>query len=66
MGIILNAEQAKGLANFFFDVAKGLTVGALGLAAVIRPEIKAITVLGSIIGAFICIQFALALLENTT
>lgn len=28
----LNPTQAKGLANFFFDIAKGLALGGIGLS----------------------------------
>jgi len=28
----LNPIQAKGLANFFFDIAKGLALGGVGLS----------------------------------
>lgn len=48
MSITLNQEQAKSLANFFFDIAKGVTLGGLGFATVTPLEVKIVTVLASL------------------
>lgn len=61
----LNTEQAKGLANFCFDVAKGLVLGGIGFATVGTFEIKVIIILTSFILSYILVKFALSLLEET-
>lgn len=62
--MILNAEQSKGLANFFFDLAKGLTLGA-ALSTTIGPvELRLFISAISIIFAYFCVKLALTLLEN--
>lgn len=43
--LILNQEQLKGLANFFFDLAKGLVLGGLGLTLTIPLESRLMAVL---------------------
>lgn len=61
----LNREQAKSLANFFFDVAKGLILGGIGLAVVVPWNVRILTLLLSVITAYFCIRFALSLLEES-
>lgn len=60
----LNSEQAKGLSNFFFDVAKGLVLGGIGFYVISPFQIKYI--MGILSGIFVygCIKMALALLED--
>ena len=64
MGVSLNSEQAKGLANFFFDVAKGLVLGGIGFATVLPLGLKLLSVLAMSILAIICVKIALTLLEE--
>lgn len=64
MDIVLNKEQAASLANFFFDVAKGVTLGGLGFATVNPLEIKLITVLSSLVATYLLVKFGLLLLEE--
>lgn len=52
MQVLLNPEQAKGLANFFFDMAKGLILGSLGLALTIPIEVKIAVLMPSIFSLF--------------
>lgn len=61
----LNAGQAKELARFFFDVAKGLVLGGVGFATVSPFEVKIITVSSSFILSYFLVKFALSLLEET-
>ena len=60
----LNSEQAKGLSNFFFDVAKGLVLGGIGFYVISPFQIKYITVISSGMLAHGCIKMALTLLEG--
>ncbi|MBI2611992.1 hypothetical protein HYW54_04595 [Candidatus Gottesmanbacteria bacterium] len=64
MNIPLNLEQSKGLANFFFDIAKGLVLGGIGFATVAPFEQKIIVSISSFILAFWSVKTALALLEK--
>ncbi|MEK7497614.1 MAG: hypothetical protein AAB656_01710 [Patescibacteria group bacterium] len=67
MRVSLNREQAKGLSNFFLDIAKGLVLATLGFtvlpsgAALIFRAINVIA-LGMI--AYYCVRIGLRLLEN--
>ncbi|MEK7503954.1 MAG: hypothetical protein AAB550_00420 [Patescibacteria group bacterium] len=58
-----NVEQTKGLASFFFDIAKGLFLGGVGFATLGQPETKLITFITSMILCYFCVKFALTLLE---
>ncbi len=60
----LNLEQAKGLSNFFFDVAKGLFLGGIGFATLSQPETKLITFITSMTLSYFCVRFALAILKD--
>lgn len=67
MGILLNSRQADGLANFFFDVGKGVVLGSLGFSAVISKmpfPLRLLNVLGGLALAYICIKMALRILEE--
>ena len=64
MEFSLNTEQAKGLANFFFDLAKGLILGGLGLATTVPLETKLFAVIISSFFAVWCVKTALFLLED--
>lgn len=64
MGINLNSEQAKGLAGFFFDVAKGLVLGGFGFAVAAPPEVRTLSVILSSFLTFWCVRNALSLLED--
>ncbi|MDP3973818.1 MAG: hypothetical protein Q8P92_03215 [Candidatus Daviesbacteria bacterium] len=60
----LNMEQSKSLAGFFFDVAKGLILGGLGLAVVTPFEVRLIMVFVSVFLAYTCLRIGLSLLEE--
>lgn len=62
---MLNTEQSKGLANFFFDVAKGLILGGIGFSISTSPEVRILAILLSSVMTYICIRLALLMLENT-
>lgn len=64
MQVALNSEQARGLANFFFDVGKGLMLGGLGFATIVSFELKLISVSVTSLCALVCVRFALRLLED--
>lgn len=64
MSIILNPAQAKGLANFFFDIAKGLFLGGLGLSFQAPLTLKLALIIINTFSAFISIKFALFLLKD--
>lgn len=64
MSITLNQEQAKSLANFFFDVAKGVILGGLGFATVTSLEVKIFAVLSSLVVTYLLVRFGLILLED--
>lgn len=52
---------------FFFDVAKGLVLGAVGVVAInseITFAIKSLNVFGSVGIAFVCIKIGLHLLNE--
>ena len=64
MGVFLNTRQAEGLANFFFDVAKGLVLGGIGFATIVPLELKLMSVGFTTVFALVCVRFALLLLED--
>lgn len=64
MEFSLNSEQSKGLASFFFDVAKGAVLGGIGFATVVPLGLKLVSVFLMTIMAIVCVKFALVLLEN--
>lgn len=63
MIIILNRAQSKTLANFFFDVAKGVVLGGLGFATVAPLEVKILAFLSSLVVTYLLVRFGLVLLE---
>lgn len=65
MRLTFNKEQAKGLAGFYFDVAKGLFLGGVGFATFSQPEVKLATFIISIILSYFCVKFALVILKDT-
>lgn len=60
----LNTEQAKGLSRFFFDIAKGLVLGEIGLFTIGSVEAKAVAIFLISFLAFACIKLALWILEE--
>lgn len=64
MRLTLNSEQARGLANFFFDVAKGLVLGGIGLSLAVPIGIKVFIVFFSSVFAIVCLRMALDLLKD--
>ncbi|MDP3994920.1 MAG: hypothetical protein Q8P91_03750 [bacterium] len=60
MEINLNDNQIKGLSGFFFDVAKGLLLGSVGISTF--TPLKIITVLLGSLSAFGCVFASLYLL----
>lgn len=62
--MLLNNDQARGLANFFFDIAKGLILGSLGLSLAVPLAVKVAIVIPSIFFALWCVKMALYLLED--
>ena len=61
---MLNSAQAKKLADFFLDIAKGLILGGLGFVTIVPVGLKLFYTLLSLIFAFWCIKLGLKLLEN--
>lgn len=61
---MLNNIQAKKLADFFLDMAKGLILGGLGFATIVPVYHKLLYALLSFIFAYWCVKLALNLLEN--
>lgn len=64
MRLALNAEQAKGLAGFFFDMAKGVALGAIGFSVIGPIGVRLVVSSLSMIFAYICVRMALLLLEE--
>lgn len=64
MVISLNKEQAKGLSNFFFDVAKGISLGGLGFLSVTDLLSRFLFILAITAIAYTCIVVALTLLKG--
>ena len=60
MQLYLNHEQSKGLANFFFDLGKGVFLGSIGIVMI--SEAKIIFVSLGMIFVMLCIFQALSLL----
>lgn len=60
----LNEAQSKGLANFFFDLAKGLVLGSLGLSFTIPGSVRMTIMTVALILAGYCVRLALRLLEE--
>jgi len=64
MDVDLNKDQASGLSNFFFDIAKGLFLGGVGSFAVSNLQIGiSISIINAIL-AYFCVNLALRILKN--
>jgi|YNPBryantNP2012_1023418.scaffolds.fasta_scaffold07601_5 hypothetical protein len=63
MRVSLNSKQADGLANFFFDIGKGLVLSGIG-SVIIVPEARLIAAFLSTLTAVFCVKLALNLLEE--
>lgn len=63
MEFSLNNAQAKGLAGFFFDVAKGVILGGVGIASIAPLEVKFAYIVISIL-TYLSLRVALVLLEK--
>lgn len=61
---MLNSIQSKKLADFFFDIAKGLILGGLGFSTVVPGNLKIFYALFSAVFAYLCIQLGLKILTN--
>jgi len=62
-----NSDQIKGIANFFFDVAKGAVIASFGVsaAAVGLPlDLRLANFAGGMFLAYFCLKTALNLLER--
>lgn len=59
-----NTAQIKGLADFFFDIAKGFVLGGVGLTAAQPAEERFVFSIISILLALIGLRIALRLLEE--
>ena len=64
MGLVLNQQQSEGLADFYFDLAKGFVLGGIGFATASRPEARLMALILSLGLAYICVRFGLSLLEE--
>lgn len=62
MEIILNRKQIEGLADFMFDIAKGLLLGAGSSTLIGSPQTSLIIVAGLL--ASLCVGIALWLLKR--
>ena len=60
---MLNTEQAKSLATFFFDIAKGLILGGVG-SVIVSPQTRILVLLLITFFSLGCIKMALALLKE--
>ncbi|PIP57920.1 hypothetical protein COX03_00445 [Candidatus Woesebacteria bacterium CG22_combo_CG10-13_8_21_14_all_39_10] len=60
MEINLNNSQIKGLSGLFFDIAKGLLLGSIGISTF--TPLKIITILLGSLSAFGCVFASLYLL----
>jgi len=57
-----NQEQSKGLAGFFFDLAKGLALGGVGLSLNIPGQARMLLLFLALIGTVVCVRLALGFL----
>lgn len=62
----LNHAQAKGLANFFFDVAKGALLAGLGFSVVTPTSLslRLLSLINSILVTYFSIRLALEFLRE--
>ena len=63
----LNPDQAKGLANFFFDTARGIALAVFGISAAVPAipiNLRLANIAGGLILTYVCVKFALKLLEK--
>lgn len=61
----LNAKQAKGLADFSFDIAKGLILGSAGSGFIASTGTRVAVVFTNAFLAVLFVRFALKLLEES-
>jgi len=62
-----NLKQKESLSNFFFDVAKGITLGALSFSAIssgVDLLVRLINFISGIILAYLCLSFGLYLIKD--
>lgn len=64
MAIVLNKEQAKGLSNFFFDVAKGIALGGFGFISLTNSVQRFVFVVAVAAIVYTCIVVALTILKE--
>lgn len=64
MVIALNKEQAKGLSNFFFDVAKGIALGGFGFITVTDSLQRLAFIVAVTAIVYTCIVVALTILKG--
>lgn len=62
--MVLNKEQARELARFLLDVAKGLILGGVGFGVVAPFEIKILAGGVSLILVYALVRFSLSLLKE--
>jgi hypothetical protein len=60
----LNAAQIKGLANFFFDIAKGFVLSGIGLSTIYPAREKFILGIVLVVLALASLRLALSLLKG--
>jgi hypothetical protein len=62
----LNSAQARGLANFFFDIAKGALLAGLGFSVITPTSLfsKWLFLVNSAFITYFSVRFALELLEG--
>ena len=60
----LNAVQSQELARFFFDVAKGLTLGGIGFTTIAPLETKVIVAVLTLTLVYWSIRAGLTLLQE--
>ena len=64
---VLNFNQANKLADFFFDLGKGIALGVLGLSIGFSDLPFAIKFFSTLVGVFVvyfCIRIGLSLIKN--
>jgi hypothetical protein len=63
----LNFRQASKLADFFFDIAKGLVLGIVGFSlsgSGVPIYLRFISVLAGVVVIYLCIKVGLELVKN--
>ncbi len=65
---ISNTKQAEAVAKFLLDVAKGILLGAGGFSTGVvdlPPILRTVYLVGGLVLAYVCIETALPLLEES-